>query len=163
RRYRAVALTASALAIVVSLGPQTPLYAVLHENLVFVRGVRALSRFSLLPVLCLDVLAGLALSGRPRWMALVALAGLLVESSDVVARSDEALSPAARFGEVRIYQVPPGEAAAAAAPGRAGATLWTAEGPVLDLGEVLSLDRVVFEVSDGDWIARPRVALSLDG
>jgi hypothetical protein len=66
RRYRAVALAASAAAIVVSLGPQTAAYRFLHEHLVFVRGVRALSRFSLLPVLALSVLSGFALAGRRR-------------------------------------------------------------------------------------------------
>jgi hypothetical protein len=62
----------SAAAIVISLGPQTGLYRFLHEHLVLVRGVRALSRFSLLPVLALSVLAGLALAGRRRlvWPAL---------------------------------------------------------------------------------------------
>jgi hypothetical protein len=81
RRFRAVALAASVLAIVVSLGPQTAFYRVLHEHLVFVRGVRALSRFSLVPVLALSVLAGLALSGRRR-LALPALALVLLESTN---------------------------------------------------------------------------------
>ena len=48
-----------------------------------VRGVRALSRFSLLPVLCLCVFSGLALAGRGRILALVALALGLLESSQV--------------------------------------------------------------------------------
>ena len=86
RRYRAVAVVASGLAILVSLGPQTPVYRFLHEHLVFVRGVRALSRFSLLPVLCLDVLAGIALSGRRHALAVAALALMLVESSNVPIR-----------------------------------------------------------------------------
>jgi hypothetical protein len=60
RRYRSVAIAASVLAIVVSLGPQTAFYRFLHEHVVLVRGVRALSRFSLVPVLALSVLAGLA-------------------------------------------------------------------------------------------------------
>jgi hypothetical protein len=247
KRYRAVALVASALAIALSLGPQTPLYRFLHEHLVFVRGLRALSRFSLLPVLCLDVLAGLALSGR-RWLAPLALGAMLVEStnvpiryapyagppesarwlagrpgaaavlplgegdtqamldgvahfrpllngdsgfvprpytrtmellqeplgedalrllravgvSDVVARADEALPLAVRFGEDRIYEVPPGEAAAIVVPGAAAPTLWSAEGITLDLGEARPVERVVFEMSDADWIARPRVSVSVD-
>lgn len=82
RRYRAVALVACAAAIVFSLGPQTAIYRVLHENLVLVRGVRALSRFSLLPVLALSVLSGLALAGRWR-LALLALPLMLLESSNV--------------------------------------------------------------------------------
>jgi hypothetical protein len=248
KRYRAVGVVASALAIVISLGPQTPVYRVLHENLVFVRGVRALSRFSLLPVLCLDVLAGLALSGRRRALAVGALVLALVESSnvpiryatyagppesarwlagrpgavavlplgdgdtqamldgtahfrplvngdsgfvprpytrtmellqeplgddalrllraadvrDVVARSDEALPPAIRFGEDRIYGVPAGESATAVASGEAAPTLWTNDGAILDLGAPRSIDRVVFELSDADWVARPRVEISVD-
>jgi hypothetical protein len=85
RRYRAVALAAGALAIVISLGPQTALYRFLHEHVVFVRGVRALSRFSLLPVLALSVLTGLALAGRRR-LALPALALVLVESTNAPLR-----------------------------------------------------------------------------
>jgi len=247
KRYRAVALVASALAIVLSLGPETALYRFLHEHLVFVRGLRALSRFSLLPVLCLDVLAGLALSNR-RWLAPVALGAMLVESTnvpiryasyagppeharwlagrpgaaavlplgegdtqamldgvahfrplingdsgfvprpytrtmellheplgddalrllravdvrDVVARIDEALPLAVRFGDDRIYGVPPGEPAAVVVPGAAAPTLWSAAGVLLDLGEARLVERVTFEVSDADWVARPRVAVSLD-
>lgn len=81
RRYRAVAVLASALAIVISLGPATGLYRFLHEHLVLVRGVRALSRFSLLPVLCLCVFTGLALAGRRRGLILAALVLGLLESS----------------------------------------------------------------------------------
>jgi hypothetical protein len=247
KRYRAVALVASALAIVLSLGPETAVYRFLHEHLVFVRGLRALSRFSLLPVLCLDVLAGLALSHR-RWLAPVALGAMLVESTnvpiryatytgppasarwlagrpgaaavlplgegdtqamldgiahfrplvngdsgfvprpytrtmellqeplgddalrllravdvrDVVARRDEALPLAVRFGEDRIYGVPPGEAATVVGAGGPAPTLWSAEGLLLDLGEARLVERVAFEVSDADWVARPRVAVSLD-
>jgi hypothetical protein len=85
RRYRSVALAASALAIVVSLGPETAFYRFLHEHVVFVRGVRALSRFSLVPVLALSVLTGLALAGRRR-LALPALALILVESTNAPLR-----------------------------------------------------------------------------
>jgi hypothetical protein len=247
-RYRAVAIVASTLAILVSLGPQTPVYRFLHENLVFVRGVRALSRFSLLPVLCLDVLAGIALSGRRHVLAGVALLLMLIESSnvpiryaayagppegarslagrpgavavlplgegdtqamldgtahfrplvngdsgfvprpytrtmellqeplaedalrllravgvsDVVARSDEALPLRARFAEERIYEVPAGAAATAVSLGTAAPTLWSADAITLDLGEPRPVERVAFEVSEADWIARPRVAVSLD-
>jgi hypothetical protein len=84
-RFRAVALAASAAAVVFSLGPETALYRALHENLVLVRGVRALSRFSLVPVLALCVLAGFALAGRWR-LSLVALLVGLVESGNVPIR-----------------------------------------------------------------------------
>lgn len=83
RRYRAVAVLTSALAILFSLGPATGLYRFLHEHVVLVRGIRALSRFSLLPVLFLCVLTGLALAGRRRVLALLALGLALVESSQV--------------------------------------------------------------------------------
>jgi hypothetical protein len=85
RRYRWVAVIASALAIVISLGPETAFYRFLHEHVVFARGVRALSRFSLLPVLALSVLTGLALAGRRR-LALPALALILVESTNAPLR-----------------------------------------------------------------------------
>jgi hypothetical protein len=78
-----VAVAASALAILLSLGPATGLYRLLHEHVVLVRGVRALSRFSLLPVLCLCVLTGLFLAGRRWWVALAVLAAGLLESSQV--------------------------------------------------------------------------------
>jgi len=53
---------------------------------VLVRGVRALSRFSLIAVLALSVLTGLALAGR-RWLvSLAALALILVESASLPLR-----------------------------------------------------------------------------
>jgi hypothetical protein len=93
-RFRAVALLASAAAVVFSLGPETALYRALHETVVLVRGVRALSRFSLVPVLSLSVLAGFALAGRWR-LSLLALAAFLVESSNVPIR----YAPAPRTSE----------------------------------------------------------------
>jgi len=84
-RFRAVALVASAAAVVFSLGPQTGIYRALHEGIVLVRGVRALSRFSLVPVLALCVLAGFALAGRWR-LSLVALLLFLVESANIPIR-----------------------------------------------------------------------------
>jgi hypothetical protein len=98
RRYAAVAVAASILAIVLSLGPQTAFYRFLHEHVVLVRGVRALSRFSLAPVLCLSVLAGLTLAGRSR-LALPALALFVLESSNAPIRYAAAPppSPAARW------------------------------------------------------------------
>jgi len=249
RRYRTVAVVASTLAILVSLGPQTPFYRFLHENLVLVRGVRALSRFSLLPVLCLDVLAGLALSGRRHVLAVAALGLMLVESSnvpiryarydgapewsrwlagrpgavavlplgegdtqamldaaahfrplvngdsgfvprpytramellqeplggealrllravgvtEVVSTSDLPLPVEARFFEAKIYAVPSGPAAAPVAFGDAVPSVWSSEGVTIDLGEPRAVGRVAFELSDADWEARPRVAVSTDG
>ncbi len=96
RRYAALALVGSLVAFVLSLGPATGLYLFLHENVVFFRGIRALARFSIVPVLALSVLLGLALAGR-RWLRLPALLLLLVEAN---------LSPIA-YGR---YQ-PPGPAA----------------------------------------------------
>jgi hypothetical protein len=113
RRYRAVALVASAAAIVLSLGPQTGLYRVLHENLVLVRGVRALSRFSLIPVLALSVLTGLALARRWR-LALLALPLMLLESSNVPIAYARATAPPASAGwlagqEGAVLHLPAGE------------------------------------------------------
>jgi hypothetical protein len=86
RRYRAVGLAVSAAAIVLSLGPETALYRVLHEHLVLLRGVRALSRFALVPVLVLSVLAGLALSGGRRLFVLGALVLMMAESANLPLR-----------------------------------------------------------------------------
>jgi hypothetical protein len=82
--------------------------------------------------------------------------------SDVVARSEEALPLQARFTEERIYAVPAGEAAAPVPPGTAAPTLWSADGITLDLGEARPVERIGFEVGEADWIARPRVAVSID-
>jgi hypothetical protein len=113
RRYRAVALAASAVAIVFSLGPETAAYRFLHEHFVLVRGVRALSRFSLVPVLALSVLGGFALAGRWR-VALVALVLFLIESSNVPIRYAPAPVPSATArwlagGEGAVAFLPLGE------------------------------------------------------
>jgi hypothetical protein len=86
RRYRAVAVAASVVAVVFSLGPDTALYRFLHEHVVLVRGVRALARFALVPTLALAVLAGLALSGRRRLAVLAALVLMMVESANLPLR-----------------------------------------------------------------------------
>ncbi len=98
RRYRAVAVAASVVAVAFSLGPDTALYRFLHEHVVLVRGVRALARFSLVPVLALSVLAGLALSGRRRIVVLGALGLMMVESANLPLRLQryDGPSPAAR-------------------------------------------------------------------
>ena len=86
RRYRAVAVVGTVAAVVLSLGPETALYRFLHEHVVLVRGLRALSRLSLLPVLILCVLSGLALARlRWPWIAL-ALALGLVEAANAPLR-----------------------------------------------------------------------------
>ena len=85
RRYRVVALAAAVVAIVFSLGPETAFYRFLHEHVVLVRGVRALSRFSLVPVLALSVLAGFALARR-FWLSILALATFAIESTLVPIR-----------------------------------------------------------------------------
>jgi hypothetical protein len=99
RRYRAVALAASAAAIVFSLGPETAVYRWAHEHVVLVRAVRVLSRFSIVPALALSVLAGLALSGRRRPAVLLALGAMMAESSNLPLRVEryEGPSPAARW------------------------------------------------------------------
>ncbi len=94
RRYRLVAVAASLVAVGFSLGPETGAYRFLHEHLLLVRGVRALSRFSLVPVLALSVLAGFALARRWR-LALVALVLFAIESSNVPIRYAPAPEPSA--------------------------------------------------------------------
>jgi hypothetical protein len=99
RRYKAVAVAASAVAIVFSLGPDTALYRFLHEHVVLVRGVRALARFALVPTLALSVLAGLALSGRRLVVVLGALGLMMVESANLPLRLERysGPSPASRW------------------------------------------------------------------
>jgi hypothetical protein len=118
RRYRALAVAASAVAVVFSLGPETAAYRFLHEHLVLVRGVRALSRFSLVPVLALSVLSGFALARRWRW-ALLVLALFLLESSNVPIRYAPAPAPkdaarwlAGRPGAVAVVPLGEGDTAA---------------------------------------------------
>ncbi len=50
------------LGFLISLGPKTPLYPFLYEHLVFFRGLRALTRFGLLPLLSMTCFAAAALS-----------------------------------------------------------------------------------------------------
>jgi hypothetical protein len=69
--------------MVLSLGPETALYRWLHENVVLVRSVRVLTRFALLPMLVLAVLAGLALTGRRRLVVGAALLAMMAESSNL--------------------------------------------------------------------------------
>ena len=99
RRYRAVALATSVAAVVLSLGPETAIYRFLHEHVVLLRGVRALSRFALVPMLALSVLAGLALSGRRRLVVLGALALMMAESTNLPLRLGhyDGPPPAARW------------------------------------------------------------------
>jgi hypothetical protein len=248
RRYRAVALLASAVAVLLSLGPETAPYRFLHEHVVLFRGIRALGRFAIVPALGLAVLTGLALAGRSRHAVLGALVLLLVESrvglefaryeppsaaarwlagrpgavaylpfgdgdtqamldgiahfrpllngdsgfiprpydrlrellddgpsddalrllravgtSHLVSRAELPLPLAARFGEERVYDVPPGELAEVVSPGRQVPTLWGPEGILLDLGAPRELRRIAFELSDAPWVRRPEVAISSDG
>jgi hypothetical protein len=95
RRYRAVIVVASAVAVVLSLGPATSLYRFLHDNVVLFRGVRALSRFSLIPVLGLSVLVGFALSGRRRWSVALALLLMMLESTNAPIRYGVYAGPSA--------------------------------------------------------------------
>jgi hypothetical protein len=99
--------------VVLSLGPETWVYRFLHEHVVLFRGVRALSRLSLVPVLALSVTTGLALSGR-RWLALPALGLLLAESSNLPLRYAPFVQPppAARWlaqGHGAVAHLPLGE------------------------------------------------------
>jgi hypothetical protein len=48
--------------VVLSLGPATPVYPFLYEHIVFFRGIRALTRFGLLPLLSLSILSAFTLA-----------------------------------------------------------------------------------------------------
>jgi hypothetical protein len=80
RRYAVVAVVGSLVAVTLSFGPVTSVYRLLHENIALFRGIRALARFSIVPVLALSVLLGLALAGR-RWLRLLAFVLLLAEAN----------------------------------------------------------------------------------
>ena len=82
-RFRWVGLALALGGVWLSLGPETALYRWLHEHVVVVRSVRVLTRFALLPMLALAVLAGLALTGRRRLTVLLALAAMMAESSNL--------------------------------------------------------------------------------
>lgn len=118
RRYAAMALLGTLVAVLVSLGPATGFHRFLHDNVLLFRGLRALARFSLIPVLALSVLLGLALAGRGR-LRLLALLLLLVEANTApigYARY-EPPSPAARWlagGEGAVVSLPLGEGDTAA-------------------------------------------------
>jgi hypothetical protein len=109
-----VAVVGAIAAVVLSLGPQTAVYRFLYERVVFLHGLRALSRLSLLPVLALCVLAGLALA-RARWYwALVALALALAEATNApirYARYDGPLAEARALagGTGAVLVLPAGE------------------------------------------------------
>jgi hypothetical protein len=254
RRYRAVAVVASAVAVVFSLGPDTALYRFLHEHVVLVRGVRALSRFALVPTLALSVLAGLALAGRRRAVVLGALGLMMVESANLPLRLErydgpspasrwlagkegavlvlplagndtlamldglahgrplvngdsgfiprpfdramelfergvdedgarflravgvrhvvapaagtltlDGLTPTAEAGADRVLEVMAGPVASVVGEAEAVATRFTPAGIVVVLKEARTIGRVVFELSDAPWIARPSVEASLDG
>jgi hypothetical protein len=254
RRYRAVAVAASAVAVLFSLGPETAFYRFLHEHLVLIRGVRALARFALVPTLALAVLAGLALAGRRRLVVAGALAFMMLESANLPLRlerydgpgpadrwlagkpgaavvlplaendtlamldglahgrplvngdsgfiprafdramellehglDDEALRflravgvrhavvpvsagvppagahEAARFERERVVEIEGGPGASVVVAGDAVPTRFAPAGIVLGLREPRSVGRIVFELSDEPWLARPRVEASLDG
>lgn len=82
RRYKTAFVALSAAAVVLSLGPATPIYLWLHEHVILFRGIRALSRFAVLPLLGLCVLTGLAVAGRRRAPFLLLALGL-VEACNV--------------------------------------------------------------------------------
>jgi len=251
RRFRVVAALIAGTGVLISLGPTTAFYRWLHEQIFLFRGIRAVSRFALLPLLALVVLSGLALAGRARlaWLALVLglveacnvplrfgryeppgeLARLLARGEGAVVHaplgmrdtrwmleqlghfrplvngysgltprhyewahelidatagpaSDESLrllrsarvahivtarelklALVGRSGSHGVYEVPSGETARVVEPGRPVAVLWTADGLVLDMGEVREAAGVTFLPSHFPWPEAPRVRLSDDG
>ena len=252
-RYRAVAVSASAVAVVFSLGPETAFYRFLHEHLVLIRGVRALARFALVPTLALSVLSGLALSGRRRLLVVLALGAMMLESANLPLRLERYDGPseaqrwlagkpgavlvlplaendtrvmldglvhgrplvngdsgfiprpfdramelfehglepeglrflravdvrhvvvpaptalpagtsvAARFETEHVLAVAEGEKARAVDAAQPVATRFTAAGILLELAEPRRIGRIAFELSDGAWLAEPRVEASQDG
>jgi hypothetical protein len=66
-------------------------------------------------------------------------------------------------GPDRILAVATGPAASVVAGGDSVATRFTRGGTVVVLKEARTIGRVVFELSDAPWIARPAVEVSPDG
>jgi hypothetical protein len=249
RRVAVYAVAASLLAFLISLGPETALYRFLHEHVLLFRGIRALSRFSVIPVLALSLLSGLALAGRSRavvaaWLllallesnqapiaygryagpspaarALAASAGGIVSLPlgeddtsamleaaahfrpllngdsgfmprpyaramellqgplaqpalsflravgvrEVLSRFEQPLPLVRRHPPGFLYAVPTGESARAVEPAAAPAQIWSAAGALIDLGAERACRRVVFELNDAPWVARPRLRVSSDG
>jgi hypothetical protein len=87
----------------------------------------------------------------------------------VVERVGASGSPAAGAAEVasfpgeRVFEIEEGPAASPVSAGEPVATRWTPFGLVLMLAEPRVIGRVVFELSDAPWLARPSVEVSLDG
>ena len=75
----------------------------------------------------------------------------------------EGLTPAAEAGSGRVLEVTAGEAASVVGGGDPAATRFTPGGIVVVLSEARTIGRVVFELSDAPWIARPAVEVSSDG
>jgi len=81
----------------------------------------------------------------------------------VVARDALDLETAADFGRERVFEVPPGPAAAVVGRGEPVPTRWSEDGALVDLGEPRRVSGLTFELGDGPWIERPRVRASRDG
>ena len=75
----------------------------------------------------------------------------------------EGLTPVAEAGADRVLEVTAGPAASVVGGGDPVATRFTPGGIVVVLEEARPIGRVVFELSDSPWIARPAVEVSLDG
>jgi hypothetical protein len=80
------------LGVALSLGPRTPIHPFLYEHVVFFRGLRALTRFGLLPLLSMSVLSAAAVAwlfqargglARPKLITL-ALAVLFAAESTAI-------------------------------------------------------------------------------
>ncbi len=77
------------LGFFISLGPKTPFYSFLYEHVIFFRGLRALTRFGLLPLLSMTLLAAAGLSwllsarglSRPKLAALAIAVFFVAEST----------------------------------------------------------------------------------
>jgi hypothetical protein len=86
------------------------------------------------------------------------------DARHVASREELALPLVVRFGDTRVYAVPPGpQPRAAACPEQGDAALWQDQTLMLDLGRARSLMRVRFELGDEVPQASPQAELSSDG
>jgi hypothetical protein len=86
-----------------------------------------------------------------------------VDVRHVVSDETLPLPVAAAFEEETVYAVPDGPEASVVQAGEPVPTRWDAAWATVDLGAVQRVSGLVFELGDGPWPERPRVAVSRDG
>jgi len=107
RRWVVALIALGVVAVLLSLGPATPVYRVLYQILLPLGAIRGVARFGVLFLFAVAVLAGLGLAGlRSRWPARTAMPVTAVLLALVTLEALHLPIPYARFeGIPRIYEV----------------------------------------------------------